>query len=166
MHGIDSVLCIIPPHMLDEIIRNGTSGQRAFALQTIAVSDRLRQGYDAMLQVQERLKAIVPERPSWGEVYDDCCRLATELGYGDQFMGTTGAQVSFIGHGVGVEIDEFPFLARGFNDQYLEPGMVFAFEPKLVFAGEGAVGIENTFYLDDDGTLKQLTFSSEEFVII
>ncbi|HEY5974332.1 MAG TPA: Xaa-Pro peptidase family protein [Geobacteraceae bacterium] len=137
---------------------------RMFAIG--AVSDRLRQGYDAMLQVQERLKAIVPEQPSWGEVYDDCCRLATELGYGDQFMGTTGAQVSFIGHGVGVEIDEFPFLARGFNDQYLEPGMVFAFEPKLVFAGEGAVGIENTFYLADDGTLKQLTFSSEEFVII
>jgi Xaa-Pro dipeptidase len=137
---------------------------RMFAIGS--VSDRLRRGYDAMVQVQERLKKIVPERPSWGAVYDDCCRLAAELGYGDQFMGNKGSQVSFIGHGVGVEIDEFPFLARGFNDQNLEPGMVFAFEPKVVFAGEGAVGIENTFYLADDGTLKQLTFSSEEFVII
>jgi Xaa-Pro dipeptidase len=137
---------------------------RMFAIGS--VSDRLRRGYDAMVQVQERLKKIVPERPSWGAVYDDCCRLAAELGYGDQFMGNKGSQVSFIGHGIGVEIDEFPFLARGFNDQNLEPGMVFAFEPKVVFAGEGAVGIENTFYLADDGTLKQLTFSSEEFVII
>jgi Xaa-Pro dipeptidase len=43
--------------------------------------------------------------------------------------------------------------------------MVFAFEPKLVFPGEGAIGIENTFYLSEEG-LKQLTRSNEEIVII
>jgi len=43
--------------------------------------------------------------------------------------------------------------------------MVFAFEPKLVFPDEGAVGIENTFHISRDG-LKQLTYSSEEFVIL
>ncbi len=47
----------------------------------------------------------------------------------------------------------------------MEPGMAFAFEPKVVFAGEGAVGIENTFYLTESG-LKQLTFSSEELTIL
>jgi Xaa-Pro dipeptidase len=47
----------------------------------------------------------------------------------------------------------------------LEPGMVFAFEPKVVFPSEGAVGIENTFYLTDQG-LKMLTFSDQELVIL
>ena len=47
----------------------------------------------------------------------------------------------------------------------LEPGMVFAFEPKVVFPGEGAVGIENTFYLTESG-LKKLTFSPDDLVIL
>jgi Xaa-Pro dipeptidase len=44
--------------------------------------------------------------------------------------------------------------------------MVFAFEPKLVFPVEGAVGIENTFYIAEDGSLHQLTFSDESLVIL
>jgi Xaa-Pro dipeptidase len=87
------------------------------------------------------------------------------MGYADSFMGASGSQVAFIGHGVGVEIDEYPFIARGFTDQTLQVGMAFAFEPKVVFPGEGAVGIENTFYLSREG-LKQLTFSDEELAII
>ena len=43
--------------------------------------------------------------------------------------------------------------------------MVFAFEPKVVFPGEGAIGIENTFYLSNEG-LKRLTHSSDELVIL
>jgi Xaa-Pro dipeptidase len=54
---------------------------------------------------------------------------------------------------------------HGFHEDRLEPGMVFAFEPKLVFPGEGAVGIENTFYLTETG-IKRLTFSSQELVIL
>ena len=88
------------------------------------------------------------------------------MGYSDSFMGVQGSQVSFIGHGIGIEIDEYPFIARGFHKMRLEPGMAFAFEPKLVFPGEGAVGIENSFYLADDGSFKQLTFSDEKIIII
>jgi Xaa-Pro dipeptidase len=91
--------------------------------------------------------------------------MACDLGYQDHFMGSAGAQVSFIGHGIGVEIDEYPFIARGFKDQVLEEFMTFAFEPKAVFPGLGAVGIENTFWVGRDG-LKHLTFSSEELVVL
>ena len=48
MHGMDPVLCIIPPHMLDEIVRNGTTAQRTFALQTIATSERLKSHRNVM----------------------------------------------------------------------------------------------------------------------
>lgn len=130
------------------------------------LSPRLVKGYEDMLKIQELMKRLAPELPTWGELYDECFALADSMGHSDHFMGARGGQVSFIGHGIGIEIDEYPFMARGFNKMNLAPGMAFAFEPKLVFPGEGAVGIENSFYLADDGTLKQLTFSDEKLMIL
>jgi Xaa-Pro dipeptidase len=129
------------------------------------VSDRLRRGYEDMLTVQRRMTEIAVPGAPWGAIYDECLALAVDMGYADSFMGAKGSQVSFIGHGLGIEIDEYPFIARGFKEMTLEAGMAFAFEPKVVFPGEGAIGIENTFYLSNDG-LKQLTYSSEELMIL
>jgi Xaa-Pro aminopeptidase len=129
------------------------------------LSDRLRQGHDDMLKVQEMMIGMAVQSPTWSEIYERCLALAVSMGYRDHFMGVKGSQVSFIGHGLGVEIDEYPFLARGFDDMRLETGMAFAFEPKVVFPGEGAVGIENTFYLSGEG-LKRLTHSPDELVIL
>lgn len=125
--------------------------------------DKLAKAYQDMRLVQQRMVEIARPGVSWGEIYDNCYELAGELGYKDQFMGNCGAQVSFIGHGVGVEIDEYPFIARGFNEQFLEEKMCFAFEPKAVFVGEGAVGVENTYWVEADG-LKRLTYSDEHLV--
>lgn len=127
--------------------------------------DVLKKAYVDMYQIQNRLKEIARPGVSWGVIYDDCLALACEMGYRDHFMGSKGAQVSFIGHGIGVEIDEYPFIARGFNEQVLEEDMTFAFEPKAVFPGLGAVGIENTFRVSQNG-LKHITFSNEELVIL
>lgn len=130
-----------------------------------ALSDRLKRGYADMMHIQERMITLAESRATWGDIYDECLSLAVDQGYADSFMGNKGAQVSFIGHGIGIEIDEYPFLARGFKEMTLEPGMVFAFEPKVVFPGEGAVGIENTFYLTDHG-LKLITYSDQELGIL
>jgi Xaa-Pro dipeptidase len=127
--------------------------------------EQLCRAYDDMVRIQNRLLEIARPGVTWGAVYDDCHRLACELGYADYFMGNKGAQVSFIGHGIGVEIDEYPFIARGFNDQVLQEDMTFAFEPKVVFAGLGAVGIENTFRLGSDGP-KHITFSDQALAIL
>ncbi len=129
------------------------------------LSARLTKGFEDMLKVQELMMEIIVPGISWGEVYDRCHSLAIEMGYADSFMGAKGSQVAFIGHGLGIEIDEYPFIARGFKDQNMETGMAWAFEPKVVFPGEGAVGIENTFYLSDNG-LKQLTRSDDALVIL
>ena len=136
---------------------------RMFAVGSL--SDRMRRGYDDMVRIEELMVRLAEERPTWGSIYDACLALACQLGYADSFMGRSGCQVPFIGHGVGIEIDEYPFIARGFHQERLQPGMVFAFEPKLVFPGEGAVGIENTFYLSETG-IKRLTFSNPELVIL
>jgi Xaa-Pro dipeptidase len=129
------------------------------------VSARMQKAYEDMLQVQELMKKLAVPGASWGMVYDECLALAVGMGYAENFMGSPGAQVSFIGHGLGIEIDEYPFIARGFKDMFFEEGMAFAFEPKIVFPGEGAIGIENTFYLSALG-LKQLTHTPEELVIL
>jgi len=129
------------------------------------LDDTLVKAYEDMVRIQQRLKELAKPGAVWGDIYDECYGLACELGYKDYFMGNAGAQVSFIGHGIGVEIDEYPFIARGFKDQVLEEYMTFAFEPKAVYAGVGAVGIENTFWVADDG-LKHITFSKEELAIL
>jgi Xaa-Pro dipeptidase len=136
---------------------------RIFALDSL--SEKLLAGHEDMLAVQECMRQLAAPGVAWGDIYDACLALAVKRGHADHFMGYRGSQVSFIGHGVGIEIDEYPFLARGFNDMHLEAGMVFAFEPKLVFPELGAVGIENTFYLSENG-LEQLTFSRESIVIL
>jgi Xaa-Pro dipeptidase len=124
------------------------------------LSDVLQQAYADMLKVQDHLCAIAAPGISWGRIYQQCCRLAEELGYQDNFMGAAGAQVSFIGHGIGIEVDEYPFIAKGFDDQVLEENMTFAFEPKAVYPGIGAVGIENTWRVTATG-LKRITTPSD-----
>ncbi|MEJ2490855.1 MAG: Xaa-Pro peptidase family protein [Desulfuromonadales bacterium] len=127
--------------------------------------DPLPKAYQDMVAIQEHAKQAARPGVSWGGLYEDCLQMAQEMGYQDHFMGAKGAQVSFIGHGVGVELDEYPFIAKGFNDQLLQEKMVFAFEPKAVYPGLGAVGVENTFWVAEDG-LKHLTFSSQELVVL
>ncbi len=136
---------------------------RIFAIGSL--SDRMRRGYDDMLAVEALMLELAGRQSSWGGIYDACLALARKLGYADSFMGTPGGQVPFIGHGVGIELDEYPFIAKGFDQEQLLPGMVFAFEPKLVFPGEGAIGIEDTFYLSESG-VKRLTFSDRQLVIL
>ncbi|HEX2933733.1 MAG TPA: M24 family metallopeptidase, partial [Bacteroidales bacterium] len=66
------------------------------------------------------------------------------------FMGYGNRQVKFLGHGIGLTIDELPVLAQGF-DEPLQEGMVFAVEPKKGIEGIGMVGIENTFVVTPQG---------------
>lgn len=127
--------------------------------------EKLAKAYVDMVIILNHAKEIAKPGVTWGGVYDECLQMACDMGYQDYFMGSKGAQVSFVGHGVGVELDEYPFIARGFNDYKLEENMVFAFEPKVVYPGLGAIGVEDTFWVGKDG-LKHLTFSNHELTII
>ena len=68
----------------------------------------------------------------------------------ENFMGFGNRRVNFLGHGLGLIIDELPVIARGF-DEPLTEGMVFALEPKKGIPGVGMVGIENTFIVTPAG---------------
>jgi Xaa-Pro aminopeptidase len=83
-------------------------------------------------------------------IFQKTLRLAEQLGYGDSYLGPPGLQTRFVGHGIGLELNEFPFLAQG-QSYPLEEGMTFAVEPKIVFPGEGSVGLENTVLVTRNG---------------
>ncbi len=70
--------------------------------------------------------------------------------YKRDFMGYAGRQVPFLGHGVGLEVDEYPVIAEGF-DEPLSIGMAIALEPKIGINGVGMVGVENTFLVRPGG---------------
>ena len=73
-----------------------------------------------------------------------------------------GQKASFIGHGIGLQINESPVLAPG-QKQEFEPGMVFALEPKIVLPGTGPVGIENSWLVTADG-VECLTNAPQEII--
>ena len=149
------------PIIIDFIVAyDGYLVDQTRTLSIGALSDGLQQAYADMLKVQDYLCDIAAPGVSWGDIYRQCCCLADDLGYKDNFMGASGAQVSFIGHGIGIEVDEYPFIARGFDDQVLEENMTFAFEPKAVYPGTGAVGIENTWRVIAAG-LEKITTASD-----
>jgi len=66
------------------------------------------------------------------------------------FMGAKGRTVPFIGHGVGLNVDEMPVIAKGFTAP-LEEGMTIAIEPKIGIDGIGMVGSENTYLVTKNG---------------
>jgi Xaa-Pro dipeptidase len=134
---------------------------RTFCVGTLP--EPLASAYGHMVAVEDRMMALARPGASQGALHEECCEVAARFGHRDRFMGPPGAQVGFIGHGVGIELDEPPFIARGFGDSLLEEGMVFAFEPKAVFPGKGAVGIEDTFLVTAGG-VERLTVTGRELV--
>ena len=79
-------------------------------------------------------------------------------------MGAGEDRIRFVGHGVGIELDEYPFLAKG-QDLPIEKGMIIALEPKVIFPGKGVIGIENTHLVTDNG-LEQLGQFNEKINIV
>ena len=135
---------------------------RIFAIG--GVDDELKRAHAAMLAIQDEIKTAARPGVSAGDLYDLAVVRAAELGLGEYFMGAGDQRVRFIGHGIGTELDEFPFLARG-QQQILEAGMVVALEPKAVLPGKGVVGIENTHVVEKDG-LRQLTVFDESITVV
>ena len=127
------------------------------------LSPRLVKAFDDTLLIQaEMLKAIKPgvsaETPHLLAL-----SMAAEMGYRDNFMGFGENRVKFVGHGIGLELDEWPILAQGIKTPLLA-GMTFALEPKLVFP-EGAVGIENSYVLTADGP-QSLSLTPDKIVFL
>ena len=103
---------------------------------------------------------------------DDCSmawqkgsQLAYELGYEENLMGMKPDQSKFLGHSVGLQLDESPVVAKGFN-RPLPIGGTMAIEPKVVYA-EGSIGLEDTWIKTSEGmnSLTRLEVTEENFIV-
>jgi len=100
------------------------------------------------------MQAMIVEQLRPGSIPDKiwtlCEKILAKSPWTDGFMGLGSNKVNFIGHGIGLAIDEYPVLATG-CDLPLEEGMVLAVEPKIGIPGLGMVGTENTFEVTAKG---------------
>jgi len=124
------------------------------------MAPRMEDAYERSVAVLRAIEANIRPGAKAGELYDAGLQVAVASPYAANFMGAPGYNTKFIGHGVGIEVDEIPFVAKG-APTVLEPGMVFALEPKFVFPGEGAVGLENCYLVTETG-FETLTPLAEE----
>lgn len=123
------------------------------------LSKELEEAHAAALEVERGIAESLRPGNSGREIYEISEALGEELGYRDRLGGPVGAKCGFVGHGVGLEIDEYPVL--GPVDHEILPNMTVAVEPKMIYPGVGVVGIEDTFLTTDLGP-KRLTRLPQE----
>ncbi|MCM1037280.1 MAG: M24 family metallopeptidase [Bacteroides sp.] len=96
------------------------------------------------------------------DLYELAAGMAREAGYAEAFMGHR-YHAGFVGHGIGIEVNELPVLAPRSRD-ILAEGMTYACEPKFVVPGLGAVGIENTYVVRASGPAECITPAPEQII--
>lgn len=126
---------------------------------------KLQEAYSFARGVKDFMEGWVRPGQRCSGLYWEIMRLVRQRGYQDHFLGYKGHQVSFVGHGIGLEIDEYPLIAPNFHMEF-EENMVFAFEPKLVFPGIGAVGVEDDYRVTKTGVERLSTYDDDLLTIV
>ena len=120
--------------------------------------DKLDNAYKVSLNIQYELGKMIEPGVSVGDLFSKAQIAAESHHLGEHFLGYGTRRLGFCGHGVGLELDEYPVIARG-GKALLASGMVIAVEPKFNFPGEGVVGVEDTFVVTEKGS-QRLTNAS------
>jgi len=128
------------------------------------VPELLQKAHQVTLLIQDEIIKTAKPGVYCSEIYRLARQLAADSGFKDYFMGHGEDQAPFVGHGVGLELDELPFIADR-QDYPLQEGMVFALEPKMIIPGLGAAGVENTLLVTDRG-LEKITIYPEDIILV
>ena len=122
---------------------------RMFAIGSIPA--RALKACRAAIEIHNTVLESVKPEMTVAELFQCSLKTAGALGYAEPYLGPPGLKVTFVGHGIGLELIEPPIIARDKKDR-LKPGMVFALEPKMVFQDEFAAGVESVFVVTETGT--------------
>ncbi len=139
-----------------------TDGARTYVIGTLP--KQLMNAYEVTLEIRDEMEKIAKPGVPCSHLYHFSSQIVKKRGLEEYFIGTKKDQAPFVGHGIGLEIDEFPLLARGFSHP-LEVGMVFAFEPKFIFPEIGAVALEDDYVVTESG-VEKLTHVDDQIMII
>lgn len=113
------------------------------------IPEQARIAHQLCLDIQDRAAAEARPGTPASPLYANALEQARQAGFEDGFMGLGGNKTVFLGHGIGLQVDEYPPLAKG--ERLLEAGMTLAIEPKIGLPGFGMVGIENTYEITEQG---------------
>lgn len=142
-------------------VYNGYTADETRIFSLGGLTAELEDAHIAALEIEDAVaRALTPGRTGQ-EIFDLSEALGKQLGYQDRLGGPAGSKCGFVGHGVGLEIDEYPVL--GPVDHRIEANMTIAVEPKMIYPGIGVVGIEDTFLTTNDGA-QRLTLLPQEII--
>ena len=138
---------------------------RMFAIGSMP--DQALKACHAAMDIHDTVLENVKPGVSVGELFDISVDRAAALGVDEQYLGPLGNKVSFVGHGVGLELVEPPFIAKGHQTRLI-PGMTLALEPKLVFENAFCAGIEDVFLVTETGyrmisTVPEMVFLCDHY---
>ena len=145
-------LCANEPIMVD--LGSVLNGYHMDETRMLAIESMPERAMDASLATIEIHDSVIEKaKPgiTVGELFEHSVGLAKSFGYATPYLGPPGHKVSFIGHGIGLELIEPYIMARNRNHP-LEAGMTFALEPKILFENEFSAGIESVFLITDTGS--------------
>jgi Xaa-Pro aminopeptidase len=125
--------------------------------------DKFLKIHEIILDIQAKLMELGVPGARAEDLYNTAMEMARNAGLEEGFMGWP-QPVPFVGHGVGLELDELPVIGKR-SPVILEEGMVIALEPKYILPNEGLAGIENTFVVTAQGLEKLTTFPDEIQII-
>lgn len=126
------------------------------------LSELAYRAHEVSRQIVRKFESVAKEGVLASELYNMAYEMADSAGLLAYFMGYS-QKAGFVGHGVGIEINEMPVIAPKSRD-VLKSGMVVALEPKFVLPGIGAVGVENTYIIAKD-RVEKVTNANEELVL-
>jgi Xaa-Pro dipeptidase len=109
-------------------------------------SDKQRRVWDVVKSAQTAAFKAARPGASCESVDRAARRVIEEAGFGQDYKYFTHR----LGHGIGMEGHEYPYLVRG-NALKLEPGMTFSNEPGIYLYGEFGVRIEDCMVVTEDG---------------
>jgi Xaa-Pro dipeptidase len=118
------------------------------------VDTKIIDTYQVAIEVHEKSRGMLKEGNLPNEIYSELQEFVKEFGYIDNFMGIHSDKVEFIGHGIGLELDEFPIITPSYT-QPLESGNIIAMEPKLILNNpKTGVGIEEDWLVTESGGIR------------
>ncbi len=133
------------------------AGYHADCTRTVAVGEpsaQLREIFALVRAAQRAGRAAVAAGCTIGEIDGACRNVIADAGYGDAFVHPTG-------HGVGLDVHEWPIVAQDVRDS-LPAGAVLTVEPGIYLPGVGGVRIEDTLAVHD-GSVEVLTDLARDF---
>ena len=117
--------------------------------------------HQVAIEIQQRLAEMGKPGAVCETLYLEALKIAEQHGLSNCFMGAT-QKAKFVGHGIGLVINEMPVLANRAKD-ILQENMAIAIEPKFIIKGVGAVGVEDSFIVRHNG-MERITTAPQEII--